>query len=503
MTGFAKSVKTGAQANRAEQGKGSTLEKRRKAGSDSDALSVLIVEDSVMQVELYLSYLGAANFSVDAVSSGAKALAAIRQRQPEVVLLDIQLPDMDGLEVLRQARSEKCAASFVVMTAHGSVRRAVEAMQAGAEDFLVKPFDQNRLLATLRNQIEKQRLASVLQSYRDSDRPGLEGMIGRSLAMQAVYRMIEAAAPSKATVFITGETGTGKELCAEAIHRLSPRARKPFIALNCAAIPKDLIESEIFGHVAGAFTGASKDRAGAASLADGGTLFLDEICEIDFDLQAKLLRFIQLETFRRVGASKTEQADIRFICATNRDPLAEVKAQRFREDLYYRLHVIPIEMPPLRERGDDVVLLAEFFLDHFAKRDGKAFTGLDPTAREALLAHAWPGNVRELQNAIQQAVVLTGGPLLTAAALTPGLRDAPAMAAFSAGARPVEQSEAPLVDEAKAGPPLLPLWKIEKDAITRTLEACGGDVQKAAVVLEVSASTIYRKLQAWQKEAIA
>jgi DNA-binding NtrC family response regulator len=321
--------------------------------------------------------------------------------------------------------------------------------------------------------------------------------------MQAVYRIIEAAAPSKATVFITGETGTGKELCAEAIHRLSPRARKPFIALNCAAIPKDLIESEIFGHVAGAFTGASKDRAGAASLADGGTLFLDEICEIDFDLQAKLLRFIQLETFTKVGGSRTEQADIRFVCATNRDPLAEVKAQRFREDLYYRLHVIPVEMPPLRARDDDVVLLAEHFLEHFAKRDGKAFTGLDATARQTLLAHPWPGNVRELQNAIQQAVVLTGGPLLTAAALTSGLRDAPATVPLKADVRPTETAGLPIAGEVKAEPPLLPLWKIEKDAITRTLEACGGDVQKAAVVLEVSASTIYRKLQAWQKEAIA
>lgn len=253
------------------------LDRRARLGSDADGLSVLVVEDSVMQVELYLSFLSAADFSVDAVSTGAKALAAIRQRQPEVVLLDLQLPDMDGLDLLRQARAEKCTAAFVVMTAHGSVRRAVEAMQAGAEDFLVKPFDQNRLLTTLRNQLEKQRLASVLQSYRDKDRPGLEGMIGRSLAMQALYRTIEAAAPSKATVFITGETGTGKELCAEAIHRLSPRARKPFVAINCAAIPKDLLESEIFGHVAGAFTGASKDRAGAASQADGGTLFLDEI----------------------------------------------------------------------------------------------------------------------------------------------------------------------------------------------------------------------------------
>lgn len=462
-----------------------------------------------MQVELYLSYLRAESFGVDSVSTGAKALAAIRNRQPEVVLLDLQLPDMDGLEVLRQARAERCTASFVVMTAHGSVRRAVEAMQAGAEDFLVKPFDQNRLLVTLHNQIERQRLASVLQTYRDRDKPGLEGMIGRSPAMQALYKTVEAAAPSKATVFIKGETGTGKELCAEAIHRLSPRARKPFIALNCAAIPKDLLESEIFGHVAGAFTGASKDRAGAASLADGGTLFLDEICEIDFDLQSKLLRFIQLETFRRVGGSKTEQADIRFVCATNRDPLAEVRAQRFREDLYYRLHVVPIEMPPLRTRGDDVLLLAEHFLDYFSKRDGKSFSDLDDGAQQVLRSYAWPGNVRELQNSIQQAVVLSSGPLLTAAALAPGLQGQPSAQAEAVSYVAAENEGAPAQVEA-ASPPggiastrpeaLLPLWKIERDAVTRTLDACGGDVQKAAVVLEISASTIYRKLQAWQRD---
>ncbi len=485
------------------------LDNREGDAAARDGLSVLVVEDSLMQVELYLSYLRAENFSVDCVSTAAKALSAIRQRQPEVVLLDLQLPDMDGLDLLRQARAEQCTAAFVVMTAHGSVRRAVEAMQAGAEDFLVKPFDQNRLLVTLRNQLERQRLASVLQTYRDQDRPGLEGMIGRSLAMQALYRTIEAAAPSKATVFITGETGTGKELCAEAIHRLSPRARKPFVAINCAAIPKDLLESEIFGHVAGAFTGASKDRAGAASLADGGTLFLDEICEIDFDLQAKLLRFIQLESFRRVGGTKTEQADIRFVCATNRDPLAEVKAQRFREDLYYRLHVIPADMPPLRARGEDVLLLAEHFLDHFARRDAKSFTGLDDTARQALLSYAWPGNVRELQNAIQQAVVLNPGPLLTAAALTPGLLGSSALHGRASNAGPDARTSQPEADEGEEAVqrspavPMLPLWKIERDAITSTLDACAGDVQKAAVVLEISASTIYRKLQSWQKEGVA
>jgi len=277
------------------------------------------------------------------------------------------------------------------------------------------------------------------------------------------------------------------------------------VAINCAAIPKDLLESEIFGHVAGAFTGASKDRAGAASLADGGTLFLDEICEIDFDLQAKLLRFIQLESFRRVGGTKTEQADIRFVCATNRDPLAEVKAQRFREDLYYRLHVIPVEMPPLRARGEDVLLLAEHFLQLFARRDGKAFSGFDDSARDTLASYSWPGNVRELQNAVQQAVVLHPGPLVTAATLTPGLQgaasgDTPARAA---AARRASLPSPPGEEQVATPEPLQPLWKIEREAITRTLDACGGDVQKAAVVLEISASTIYRKLQTWQKQGAA
>jgi two-component system repressor protein LuxO len=275
------------------------------------------------------------------------------------------------------------------------------------------------------------------------------------------------------------------------------------VALNCAAIPKDLLESEIFGHVAGAFTGASKDRAGAASQADGGTLFLDEICEIDFDLQAKLLRFIQLESFRRLGGSKTEQADIRFVCATNRDPLAEVRAQRFREDLYYRLHVIPVEMPPLRVRDEDVLLLSEHFLEQFSRRDGKVFSGFDDTAKQALQAYSWPGNVRELQNSIQQAVVLNSGPLLTAAALAPGLHgNLPA--ARGNPENPVSGKDTDLrpgLGRIERTPELFqPLWKIERDAITHTLDLCGGDVQKAAVALEISASTIYRKLQNWQRE---
>jgi two-component system, repressor protein LuxO len=474
------------------------------AGQSGDRLPVLIVEDSALQAEMYLSYLRTSPFHAEAVSTGAKAEEAIRTRRPLVVLLDLQLPDMEGLDLLRRARAEGCSASFVVITANGSVRRAVEAMQAGAEDFLVKPFDQSRLIATVRNQIEKQQLASQLRTYREQDRPGLAGMIGRSPAMQGVYRAIEAAAPSKATVFITGESGTGKELCAEAVHTLSRRAGKPFVAINCAAIPRDLIESEIFGHVAGAFTGATRDRAGAATQADGGTLFLDEICELDFELQAKLLRFIQLETFRRVGSSKTEQADIRFVCATNRDPLAEVMAGRFREDLYYRLHVIPLKMPPLREREDDVLRLAEHFLERFSKRDDKQFDGFDDAAATRLCAHLWQGNVRELQNTMQQVVVLAPGGRVTAEMLpsdigskTPQSRTANALwqpplpkgRPGSAGADEQAQSLAPRVE---------PLWLVEKKAIRAALDASGGDVQKAAVALGISASTIYRKLQGWQ-----
>jgi two-component system repressor protein LuxO len=470
-------------------------------GRSGEPLSVLIVEDSALQAEMYQSYLAASPFKAEAVATGAKAESAIRLQNPMVVLLDLQLPDMDGLDLLRRARAAGCTASFVVITANGSIRRAVEAMQAGAEDYLVKPFDQSRLIATVRNQIEKQKLARQLRTYREQDRHGLAGMIGRSPAMQAVYRTIEAAAPSKATVFITGESGTGKELCAEALHKLSRRAAKPFVAINCAAIPRDLLESEIFGHVAGAFTGATKDRAGAASLADGGTLFLDEICELDFDLQAKLLRFVQLETFSRVGSSKTEQADIRFVCATNRDPLAEVMAGRFREDLYYRLHVMPLSMPALREREGDVIMLAGHFLDRFAKRDGKVFDGFDAGAEAMLEAQSWHGNVRELQNAIQQIVVIAQGGTVTAQSLPEIFRaQAPTGTVAPRAVHKTMIGERVAAATTLSAPARIePLWQVEMNAIRAALEAHGGDVQKAAAALDVSASTIYRKLQAWQK----
>ncbi len=313
---------------------------------------VLLVEDTRSLAVVYEQYLAQDGYEVQLADCGQQALAQLLASPPPVVLLDLELPDMSGMDILQQITERQLPCSVVVITAHGSVDVAVEAMRFGAFDFLTKPFDGKRLCATARNALKHQQLSSLVAQYRENfERSSFAGFIGASMAMQAVYRIIESAAPSKATVFITGESGTGKEVCAEAIHQCSPRRDQPFIALNCAAIPHDLMESEIFGHVKGSFTGAQGDRKGAASLADGGTLFLDEICEMDLDLQSKLLRFIQTGTLQRVGSGKLETVDVRFVCATNRDPLVEVKAGRFREDLYYRLHVIPLALPPPEGAG--------------------------------------------------------------------------------------------------------------------------------------------------------
>jgi two-component system repressor protein LuxO len=325
--------------------------------------------------------------------------------------------------------------------------------------------------------------------------------------MQIVYRIIRNAAPSNATVFVMGESGTGKELCAEAVHRMSKRAGGPFVTLNCAAIPKDLLESEIFGHVKGAFSGATADRKGAALSADGGTLFLDEICEMDVNLQAKLLRFLQSKEVQRLGEDRVQRSDVRIVCASNRDPLAEVKAGRFREDLYYRLHVIPIELPPLRERGDDVVELAEHFLARFSEEEGKDFKGLAPDAAAAMRACDWPGNVRQLENLMRRLVVLNEGETIDLEMLPAEIgraagspRDAtPAGPAMAAQDGPRLTAAAPaLAGPAAAELPVGPLEATIREAIERAIASCGGSIPKAAQMLEVSPSTLYRRIEAWE-----
>jgi two-component system, repressor protein LuxO len=459
----------------------------------NDRAAVLLVEDMPSLSRLYVEYLKKAAVTVEAVETGAAALAALDRTRFQIVLLDLKLPDMDGMEVLRRIKEMEIPVGVVVITANGSINVAVEAMRAGAYDFLVKPFSAARLIVTIRNTIERFRLRRIVQTWRDDlARDRYYGFIGSSLPMQAVYRIIDAAAASKATVFITGESGTGKEVCAEAIHRRSPRKEKPFVALNCAAIPHDLIESEIFGHVKGAFTGAVAEHEGAAARADGGTLFLDEICELALDLQTKLLRFVQTGAVQKVGGTKNQPVDLRIVCATNRDPLVEVREGRLREDLYYRLHVIPVHLPPLREREEDVVRIARHFLREYAAEEGKRFVGFEAGAEAELRRYNWPGNVRQLQNVIRNIVVLHDGERVTTEMLPPPL-------ATGAGG----ETEAPARQQAaaKGGPTrILPLWEVEKSAIEAAIEACDGHIPRAAAMLGISASTIYRKRVAWEAE---
>jgi DNA-binding NtrC family response regulator len=453
---------------------------------------ILVVEDSEAVLAMTARQLAALHYPVRGAGSLAAARAALAGPDAAVaVLLDLRLPDGDGMELLRALRSGTTDPAVIVMTAHGSVDAAVDAMRDGADDFLVKPFPAARLQTTTRLAIDRRRLVRLVRTVS----PGLsddrfEGFIGADLSMQAVYRMIEQAARSKATVFITGESGTGKELCAEAIHRRSDRRNRRFIALNCGAIPKDLMESEIFGHSKGAFTGATSDREGAAMRADGGTLFLDEIGELAPPLQVKLLRFLQTGVLQRVGSDKLTKVDVRILCATNRDPLAEVAAGRFREDLYYRLYVVPIHLPALRERGDDVIKIARHFLEQFAAEEGRRFTGFAPEAEARLGAYAWPGNVRELQNAIRNIVVLHDGDRVTVDMIPLPIKGAPLLRGT---APPTHQQPSPAQDPDA----IRPLAEHEREIIEAAIEACAGNMTEAAKRLGISTKTIYRKRLEW------
>jgi len=459
----------------------------------ADRTYILLVEDSVSLSETYRAYLTPLGAQIATAGSLAEARDILSHYHTDVILLDLRLPDGDGLSLLKELPQGETRPRVVVMTAHGSVQVAVEAMRAGAADFLVKPFEGERLRTTVANALEAQRLTRLVRRYEDSFRhEGYCGFIGRSLAMQAVYRMIESAAPSKASVFITGESGTGKELAVEALHARSPRSGSPLVAINCAALPKDLIESELFGHRKGAFTGATANRTGAAVRADGGTLFLDEICEMDMALQGKLLRFVQSGLVQPVGSDEVRRVDVRLVCASNRNPLEEVQAGGFREDLFYRLHVIPIDLPPLRDRGEDVAELAEIYLQRLAQQEGKGFRKLSPEARSRLLAHSWPGNVRELINVLQTAVVLNDGEVLEDSMLPAHLSaqsDASCRAGFNEG---------PHTDFTPLSPGGLgvqPLRVVERQAIERALAATEGNVARAAALLEIAPSTLYRRLQ--------
>lgn len=451
--------------------------------------TVLLIEDTPSLQLIYRSVLSGAGHDVRVASSAAEGMTSFVQTGAQVVLLDLGLPDRDGLELMAEMMAIRPETRVIIITANGSINKAVEAMRAGAHEFLVKPFDEARFLTAVRNAIERSQTRNLAAKV-----PVQAGFIGASEVMGRIHAKINSVANSMATVFITGESGTGKELCALAVHGNSPRAKGPFIALNCGAIPHDLLESEVFGHVKGSFTGAISDKPGAATAADGGTLFLDEICEMAPALQTKLLRFLQTSTVLPVGATRPIKVNVRIVCATNRDPLDAVRRGQFREDLYYRLFVVPIHMPPLRERGDDVIEIAEAALIRFAEEEGRSFAGLTPAVATLFRSLPWPGNVRQVLNVIRNVVVLNQGGVVTLQMLPEDIvrlvevpSTLPAVTATP---------EADLQVEALLGRPLA---EVERIVVTATLARHGGSVPKAARVLDLSPSTLYRKLEAWAK----
>jgi DNA-binding NtrC family response regulator len=461
---------------------------------------VVLAEPDAALRRLQEDCLKGLGLAVVTALSGGQAVAAAAMADVVLVVLSLDLPDVDARLVLSRISREPGAPPTIVTTADASLNAAVCAMRAGAYDYLVKPFSSERLAAAARSALtldgptpEARRPATRRRGGAATAGDGRPMLLGTSPAMREVARIIETASRSRATVFVTGESGTGKEVCAQLIHRHSPRGDRPFIAINCGALPHNLVETELFGHVKGAFTGAISDRPGAAIQANGGTLFLDEICEMDLLLQSKLLRFVQEGRVRRVGASSDEKVDVRIICATNRDPLNEVRAGRFREDLFYRLHVIPIALPPLRERGDDAVAIAEALLLDYAREEGKSFRRLAPCAARAIAAYRWPGNVRQLQNVLRNAVVLNDGEDLTLAAL-PELTQA----TVAAGSAAAGADTPPPADGAAPVPgPVKPLAQVEQEAIEHAMAVFNNNIPVVAAALGISPSTIYRKRQAW------
>ncbi|CAN5871345.1 sigma 54-interacting transcriptional regulator [soil metagenome] len=443
---------------------------------------ILVVDDEVNARTALAELLRDEGFEVETAADAFKALGKHESFNPHVVVTDLKMPGMDGIELVKKIRGGEDPAAVIVMTAFGAVSSAVDAMRAGASDYLTKPINFDELLVVVDKVLEQQSLRREARQLRARvrDRVAPNNIVGNSPPMQRVFEIVDQVAPSRATVLISGESGTGKELVANALHQHSPRAKGPFIKLHCAALAESLLESELFGHEKGSFTGAAARKDGRFSLADGGTLFLDEIGEISPSIQVKLLRFLQEHEFERVGGTQTIRVDVRVIAATNKNLVEEVARGRFREDLFYRLNVVALETPPLRDRRSDVPTLARFFLDRYAKENEKTIEGFAPDTMDLLVSYNWPGNVRELENAIERAVVLTTGTLIEVRSLPPNVRPV------------VTPTGMPLVPGATLG-------SIERYAILETLKSTGGSTSRAAEILGISVRTIQYRLHQYNE----
>jgi two-component system response regulator PilR (NtrC family) len=430
--------------------------------------------------ELLSIVLKREGYEVLLAESGAQAVAVLERQRVDLLISDLRMPDMSGVDVLRAAKEVDPELAAIVMTAYASTETAVEALRLGACDYLSKPFDVDELKILVRHTLERGQLRqeNVLLKRALGEAHAFANILGRSPKMLEVFRLIETIAPTTSTVLVTGESGTGKELAARAIHYHSLRRDKPLVALNCGALPETLLESELFGHMRGAFTGAATNKKGLLEAAQQGTVFLDEISEMSPLMQVKLLRVLQERRFRHVGGTEEIEADIRIIAATNRDLPKEIQEGRFREDLYYRINVIPVHLPPLRERGEDIGLLARHFVGRFATHMGKRVTGISRAALELVEAYAWPGNIRELENAMERAVALERSPTVLPDSLPDRVRqgDRPPLTLVPPAAPAIELPESGFVLEQHVA-------RIERDCIAEALRRSHGVRTKAADLL--------------------
>jgi two-component system, NtrC family, response regulator AtoC len=459
---------------------------------------VLVVDDEESLRHMLQVFLDREGYEVVSVGSAAQALAELDRREFDCLLCDVRMPKVSGLDLLDDLRRRGAVPTVIVMSAYGSHALALDAMKRGAYDYISKPFSPDEMLLVLRKAEERERLRRENQSLRRAlaeralpvaEGSGLGAMIGRSPAMQVLYRTLQKVAEYKTNVLITGESGTGKELVAHALHDLGPRAAGPFVPVNCGAIPEALLESELFGHKKGAFTDATRDKRGLFEEASGGTLFLDEIGELPLPLQVKLLRVLQEEEIRRVGDNREIQIDVRVVAATVRDLGTEVAQGRFREDLFYRLNVLPIHLPPLRERREDIPLLVEHFVRRYSEKH--AATGMRamtvaPEAMEVLLAYSWPGNVRELENTIERAMVLCDGPRIEPSVLEDRIKQSVAPSATDRVRSALSQGELSIKKTTRV---------LEEELIRKALTATGGNRTNAAKILEISHRALLYKIK--------